>query len=57
LIGATGSIEAMSLYAGQSVGLVTQSQPAGDIVRAVAEEAIRVLQHCASLVRTEDNVS
>jgi len=57
LAGTTGNIEAMSLYAGQSVGLVTQSQPAGDIVRAVAEEAIRVLQRCASLVQTEGKVS
>jgi nitronate monooxygenase len=47
----TGNVEAMSLYAGQTVGLVTQSQPAGDIVRAVAEEAIRVLQRCADLVQ------
>lgn len=57
LVSTTGNIEAMSLYAGQSVGLVTQSQPAGDIVRAVAEEAIRVFQHCASLIQTEDKVS
>jgi NAD(P)H-dependent flavin oxidoreductase YrpB (nitropropane dioxygenase family) len=32
LVGTTGTIEGMSLYAGQSVGLVTQSQPVGDIV-------------------------
>ena len=36
----TGNIEAMSLYAGQSAGLITQSRPAGEIVRAVAAEAI-----------------
>jgi nitronate monooxygenase len=46
----TGNVEAMSLYAGQSAGLVTESGPAGDIVRDVAEEAIRVLQRCAALV-------
>jgi nitronate monooxygenase len=48
----TGNVEAMSLYAGQSAGLVTQSQPAGNIVRAVAEEAIRVVQRCASLIQS-----
>lgn len=47
----TGKVEAMSLYAGQSAGIVAHSQPAGDIVRAVAEEAIRLLQRCASLVQ------
>jgi nitronate monooxygenase len=49
VVGTTGNVEAMSLYAGQTAGLVTQSQPAGDIVRAVAEEAVRVFQRCASL--------
>lgn len=54
LVGTTGDIEAMSLWAGQSVGMVTQSQPVGDIVYTVMEEAIRVLQQCANLVhRTE----
>jgi NAD(P)H-dependent flavin oxidoreductase YrpB (nitropropane dioxygenase family) len=52
VIGATGSIEAMGLWAGQSVGLVTRSQPAADIVREVVGDAIRVLQHCAGLIQT-----
>lgn len=56
-VGTTGDIEAMSLGAGQSVGLVTRSQPAGDIVREVAEEAVRVLRHCAGLIQTEDKVA
>ena len=34
-----GDIDAMSLWAGQSVGLVTKLQPAGDIVREIADEA------------------
>jgi NAD(P)H-dependent flavin oxidoreductase YrpB (nitropropane dioxygenase family) len=32
LIGTTGEVEAMSLWAGQSVGLARRSQPAGEIV-------------------------
>lgn len=56
-VGATGDIEAMSLWAGQSVGLITRSQPAGDIVREVAEEAIRVLRQCAGLIQTEDKIA
>jgi NAD(P)H-dependent flavin oxidoreductase YrpB (nitropropane dioxygenase family) len=36
---AEGDIDALSLWAGQSVGLVSKRQPAGDIVREIAEEA------------------
>jgi NAD(P)H-dependent flavin oxidoreductase YrpB (nitropropane dioxygenase family) len=32
LAGTTGDIEALSMWAGQSVGLARQSQPAADIV-------------------------
>jgi hypothetical protein len=32
LVGTTGEIEALSLWAGQSVALVKQSQPAAEIV-------------------------
>jgi NAD(P)H-dependent flavin oxidoreductase YrpB (nitropropane dioxygenase family) len=35
---AEGDIDALSLWAGQSVGLVSQVKPAGDIVREVVEE-------------------
>ncbi len=38
-----GDIEALSLWAGQSAGLVSDVQPAADIVRSVAEEARRVI--------------
>ena len=36
---AEGEIDAMSLWAGQSVGLVTKTQRAADIVREIAEQA------------------
>ena len=39
----TGDLEALALYAGQSVGLIHQVLPAGEIVRAMAEEAERTL--------------
>ncbi len=42
-----GNIEAMPLWAGQGVGLVTQVQPAADIVREISEEAQRTLQRLA----------
>jgi NAD(P)H-dependent flavin oxidoreductase YrpB (nitropropane dioxygenase family) len=41
---AEGEIDAMSLWAGQSVGLVTKLQPAGDIVREIAEQARSIIQ-------------
>ena len=43
LAGATGDVEAMVLYAGQGVGLARRVQPAAEIVREVAEEAVRAL--------------
>jgi nitronate monooxygenase len=52
--GAVGDIEAMSLYAGQSVGLVTHTQPAADIVRLTVEEAVRVLRRCAALGQADE---
>ena len=42
-----GDIEAMSLWAGQSVGLVAKVQPAGDIVRDIAAEAEAILRRLA----------
>ena len=41
---AEGDIDALSLWAGQSVGLVTKVQPAGDIVREIADEARAILR-------------
>ena len=40
----TGAIEAMALYAGQSVGAVRARQPAAAIVRELAEGAERLLE-------------
>jgi NAD(P)H-dependent flavin oxidoreductase YrpB (nitropropane dioxygenase family) len=41
------SIDALSLWAGQSVGLVSKIQPAGDIVREIVDEARFVLEGLA----------
>ena len=43
-----GDIDALSLWAGQSVGLVSKVQPAAEIVRDIAEEARLVLRRLAS---------
>jgi NAD(P)H-dependent flavin oxidoreductase YrpB (nitropropane dioxygenase family) len=39
-----GDIDSMSLWAGQSVGLVSKVQPAAEIVREIVDDAQRVLQ-------------
>ena len=52
--GMTGEVEALALYAGQSVGLVSRLQSAHDIVKEVANEAIRTLQQCAQFLRKSD---
>jgi hypothetical protein len=36
-----GEVEALAHYAGQSAGLVSAVQPAGDIVRQIAEESVQ----------------
>jgi nitronate monooxygenase len=41
-----GEVLAMALYAGQSVGLISHLQSAQDIVKEVADEAVRSLQRC-----------
>jgi len=46
--GTTGAIEAMSLWAGESVGGVKRVQPAAEIVREVAKEAERRLRRWAA---------
>jgi NAD(P)H-dependent flavin oxidoreductase YrpB (nitropropane dioxygenase family) len=40
----TGAIEAMPLWAGESVGAVKRVQPAGDIVRELAREAENLMR-------------
>ena len=42
--GTTGTIEAMSLWAGESVGGVTRVQPAAEIVRELEAETERLLR-------------
>ncbi len=42
--GATGAIEAMSLWAGESVGAVQRVQPAAEIIRELVEEAEALLR-------------
>jgi nitronate monooxygenase len=51
--GATGAIEAMSLWAGESVGEVSRVQPAAEIVRELADEAERVLRQWSDRTRTQ----
>jgi nitronate monooxygenase len=43
-----GDIDALSLWAGQSVGLVSRVQPAAEILRQIVEEAKLVLRRLAS---------
>ncbi len=45
MLGMTGELEAMALYAGQSVGLIHEIAPAARIVAAVATQAARILAH------------
>jgi NAD(P)H-dependent flavin oxidoreductase YrpB (nitropropane dioxygenase family) len=45
---AEGDIEALSLWAGQSVGLVSSVKPAGEIVREITEEARAILGKLSS---------
>ena len=47
-LGATGDLEALALYAGQSAGLVHEVLPARELVRRMAAEAERVLARLAS---------
>jgi NAD(P)H-dependent flavin oxidoreductase YrpB (nitropropane dioxygenase family) len=42
-----GDIDALPHWAGQSVGLVSKLQPAGDIVRDIANEAKATLRRLA----------
>jgi NAD(P)H-dependent flavin oxidoreductase YrpB (nitropropane dioxygenase family) len=53
---ATGGVEAMTLYAGQSTGLVSRLQSAHDIVKEMADEAIRTLEQCVQFL-WKDNAS
>jgi nitronate monooxygenase len=48
--GITGDVKALALYAGQSTGLVSRIQPAGEIVRGMAEEAAQMLRFGLEMV-------
>lgn len=43
LVGMEGNLEALALYSGQSAGLVSYVMPAGEVVRALAHEALDVM--------------
>lgn len=47
-----GNIEALSLWAGQGVGLVNQVQPAADIVREIANDARDAIRDLATQLDT-----
>lgn len=46
-----GNIEALALWAGQSVGLIDDIRPAGDIVRQLVEEAAEALREATGRIR------
>lgn len=50
-LGVTGELEALPQWAGQSVGLIDDVRPAGQIVRTLAEEAAAALTAAARMVR------
>ena len=53
--GTTGHLDAMSLWAGESVGAVTRVQPAAEIMRELVEDAERALGSTTAL-QTEPSV-
>ena len=42
---AIGDLEEMALIAGESVGLVKEIKPAGEIVHGMMEEARQIIEH------------
>ena len=50
----TGHIDAMALYAGQSVGAVRRIQPAAEIVRELCDGAASLLERAASEVTSRE---
>ena len=47
---AEGDIDALALWAGQGVGVVSRVQPAAEIVREIAEEARSTLRRLATAI-------
>jgi enoyl-[acyl-carrier protein] reductase II len=48
-----GELDESYLWAGQSVGLVADLPPAGEVIRRMAEEARAILRRLAALTRTD----
>ena len=46
----TGDLEGLSNWTGQGVGLVNRIQPAADIVKKIAEEAVQVMRKANDLI-------
>ena len=46
---ATGDVEELPLYAGQSAGLADEVRPAGEVVAALAEEAETTIESLGPL--------
>jgi NAD(P)H-dependent flavin oxidoreductase YrpB (nitropropane dioxygenase family) len=44
-----GDVDALSLWAGQSVGLIKKLQPAAEIVREIQAEATAILKKLAAV--------
>lgn len=49
LPGMTGDLEALAMYAGQSVALVADGKPAAEVVRDMASEAVIVIERLRDL--------
>jgi nitronate monooxygenase len=49
--GLSGDVEALPMWAGQSAGVVREIQPAAEIVRRIAEEAVEALERARATVR------
>ena len=50
LAGMTGDLEALALYAGQSAGGVSRIQPAGEIIRQLADETAKAIETCVGFI-------
>jgi len=50
--GTTGDIDALSLWAGQGVGLVNRIKPAGEIVREIRDDAAAILDRMSATALT-----
>lgn len=52
----TGDIESMAMYAGESIGLIKEILPAGEVIKRIVERAQRLIdQQFAQVSRTQNN--